>query len=167
MRYSQRWHDDISKMKKNLKLLDQNNFIEIRYEDLLKEPIVTITKCLNLLNIESSKHKIKGLLVFEKSPENLGGAKGHLEIKSDNINRYKESLSAKKIEKIEKITWPLLKHYGYEYNKNYIKKNRLNIFILSVYKTSDIINRIIFDLRNHGLKNYKFVFLQKILSYKK
>ena len=147
-RYSQRWFNDINQLNRDLKQLSIDDYVEIKYEELLQEPAKIIKRCLNMLNLEF----FDDLLNLKKQSEAVGDARGLKIIKSDNYEKYKKHYSENQILKIEKITWPLLKKYGYAHQYEG-KLNKISGFMITCYQMSDIINRLKFDIRKFGIKN--------------
>jgi hypothetical protein len=147
-RYSQRWFDDINKLNDDIKHIHREDYIEIKYEELLNEPERTVTKCLQLLGLEFYDE----ILTFDRPSEGVGGAKGMRTIKRENVQKYKTAYSNKKILRIESLTCPLLKKYGYEYEYHGELK-RLSRVTLRYDQFCDVMNRLKFDFRGSGIKS--------------
>jgi hypothetical protein len=148
-RYSQRWFDDINKFKNDIKPISGEDYIEIRYEDLLRDPKRSISNCLQLLGLKF----YDDILTFHRQSEGVGDARGMRTIKNDNVQKYKAAYSYDKVAKIESLTWPLLKNYGYAYEYHGELK-RLSRATLRYYQVCDVMNRLKFDHRRSGIKSW-------------
>lgn len=161
-RYSQRWYNDINKICKDFEQISDSDYFEFRYEDLLKDPEKIIKKCLDLLGLEF----YRDMLTFHKPSEAVGDAKGYKSIKSNNFQKYKKYYSKDRILKIEKITWPLLKKFGYDHEYDG-KVKKISKIMLTYYQFFDVINRFIFDIKNAGVKNILPVIQGNLAHFKK
>lgn len=147
-RYSQRWFNDVNQISNDFDILQPADYIEIKYEELLKHPDIIIKNCLDIIGLEY----FDDLLNLNTPSEAVGDAKGLKKIKADNIQKYKQKYSKKTILKIEKITWPLLKKFNYEYEYEGSVK-RLSKYVLIYYRFLDVLNRFVFDVKRTGAKN--------------
>lgn len=109
--YSYNWYNDINKLKTTLNELSRSDYLEIRYEDLIWKPETHIQDCLNFIGLEFRKE----FIWLNKPSENIGDAKGLTTILQNNTKKYYSNLTKHQIEKIESLTWPLLKYYDYEF----------------------------------------------------
>lgn len=161
-RYSQRWFNDINQITKDLDSISVHDYIEIKYEELLKHPDKIIKRCVDFLELEF----LTNLLYLNAPSEAVGDAKGLTTIKTDNFQKYKKNLSKETILTIEKITWPLLSKYGYQHEYAGKVKN-ISSLMMGYYQCVDVINRFKFDIGKSGVKNTVYVIKTKFAHFKK
>ena len=106
------------------------------------------------------------MLTFSEPSEGVGDAKGMTKIKANNFQKYKKHYSKNTVLKIEELTWPLLKKYGYDFEYNGQVKT-LSASRLAYYKFVDIINRTKYDLKELGFKKFIYIFKTSIVHFKK
>ncbi|MHC4271462.1 MAG: sulfotransferase family protein [Planctomycetota bacterium] len=159
--YAQSWYDDIKKCQEDFKTLDSSDYIEIRYEDLITEPARIMDKCFHFVGLEFSEDYLR----LDKSVEPVGHAKNRNVIMKGNFGHYKEILSAKKIRRIEELTWPMLDFYGYNYNYTgpvkKISKVRLWWYMLPYG-----CNRLTILFRRYGFKNLSLLIKRILAKFK-
>ena len=148
-RYAQRWYDDVSTIRRDAKTLPPSDYLEIRYEDLLAEPEKTVRKCTDFVGLEFDER----LLKFERQSEAVGNARGMKTIKSDNVGRYQDHFSPRTVRRIERITWPLLKDYGYSFEYTGPQRSLSRSRLLSL-QCLDVLNRMRSDLRRAGVSQF-------------
>lgn len=151
LRAAQRWQDDTAQASQDIISLGEDGF-EIRFEDLLTKPEITLQNVCNFLQIDFEKN----MTVLLKPSENIGDAKGAVEIVETNKEKWRSQLSPTLINQIEMICLPQLKKYGYPvtYQGKHIclSENKLKL-----YRLLDAFNLIFHDTDNRGiLKNIIF-----------
>lgn len=108
------WKYKIIKARRDLEKLPTNKWIEIRYEDLVKNPENIVKKICEFLGI---KYEKKMLLFYKDSSKYIGKHHSKLifkPISKSSLGRYKRELSFKDTRKFELLTKDLLKLYKYE-----------------------------------------------------
>lgn len=146
IRAAQRWSNDIQYAQK-IGNEYPGEYIEIKYEELVMEPIKILKKICDFIDIEFTERMIK----LNKPAENLGAAKNVNYIKKNNIMKYRQYMSANTKKKIEEITYDVLKNNGYEVEYSGELKKISNIKMI-FYKILDWINLLRFDFAQRGIK---------------
>jgi len=107
-----------SYMKKHQHIF-KDNFVELKYEELLENPETQLEKILLKLNLEFEDE----MLEFFKSADDVvkGEEKSWKEnlykpVMKENIDKYKSEIDQKTIERIEKALYPQMQKCGYEYS---------------------------------------------------
>lgn len=109
LRAAQRWSDDVTSARSAGQLLGDRYF-ELRYEDLIADPRITIMQICTFLGTEYSPQ----MLVLPEPTENLGNTKGVRGIVADNAGKYGQELDAATRERIESIAGDTLRETGYD-----------------------------------------------------
>ena len=91
------WSSSVNAVRDGFKVIPDDKKIEIRYEDLIDNPKLTLVKTLGFLDMEIDSE------CFLKFPK----------INSNNSQKWKEEFSEYEIEKISKIISPLLSKLDY------------------------------------------------------
>ena len=151
-RFAQRWYNDINKLHKDQKYFDNDTCLEVTYEDLVSMPKFTVDRILKFLGLSA----VEEILTLKQPSENYGGAKGWLKIKKDNTTKYLAQMDYTDRLIVESITYPLLKHYGYQYTYQG-KKVKINESQMLIYKFSDFFNRLIFEIHQNRSSKTKSV----------
>lgn len=141
-RFVQRWADGMRVLWADLELVESKDYLELRYEDLLNDPISTLKRITNFLGLDFHED----MVLLNKPAENFGDAKAAVGILSGNTQKYMTQLTAVEQEKIESICSEVLSHYGYAVN-NVGDDKSLSRFRMAWYMVIDIFHRLIFDLR--------------------
>lgn len=108
IRAAQRWVDDVKKAMSDAKKFSED-YIEVRYEDLIESPEITLREICTFLNVEFDKR----MLHLSKPAENLGDTKGKKDIIRDNKEKYLKLMKPSIRKKIEAIAASVLKSCGY------------------------------------------------------
>lgn len=145
LRAAQRWCDDVNKVQKNSKKLE-DKYLEIKYENLISDPKSVLKNICSFLEIEYDEKMIN----LKKPVEKIGDAKRQKGIKSDNKYKYKKCMDPKTKYKIESIAGNLLKknRYDIEYSG---KTYTLSPIKMAYYQIRDILNRIKFNIKQRGI----------------
>jgi len=145
LRAAQSWSIRIGQLREHAAPIG-DRLLQIRYEDLLADPRLTLSAVCDHLDIGFEE----SMLTPSKSAENLGDTRGHFEIVTGNINKYIERIPTATLRKIESITSSELKAYGYPsaYTGPLL---RVSVAELLLYRLLDGINLFRFEIRQRGL----------------
>ncbi|RJO60191.1 sulfotransferase [candidate division WS5 bacterium] len=147
IRAAQRWFDGVQFVEINSKPYN-SDLLVIKYEDLISSTHSVIKKVCDFLTIQF----VPDMLLLSKPTENKGDAVGLYKIKADNRDKYKRLMKKKTLHKIEEITVPMLKLYGYDVPICYEHK-RLKSKQMLYYKIIDGINLFRYEIKERGIKN--------------
>ena len=160
-RAAQRWNDDTMKCTSDSKSIPYNSYIQIRYEDLLDNTKKELANICDFLSIDFDK----GMLTLSKQTENIGDAKGYLEIVSSNKEKYKSKMSISIQRKIEQIAFESLINFKYDISHE-TKLRRVPYVQMKLYQLFDIINLLRFRIRERGLIETLKFFLYRLNFFK-
>ena len=132
-----------------------DNYLEIHYEDLLKNSDNVIEKICLFVGCDFEKD----LSILEHATENLGAAKGHIGLITTNRNRYKENLTQKEIRTIERICCTTGHAMGY-FNDPALTELKLGSGRLLLLKIYDGANALRFHCKEKGLVKGSRYFLK-------
>lgn len=144
IRAAQRWVDDITKARNDAKEFLED-YLEVRYEDLLDSPEQELRRICNFIGIEFCKDMLK----LSEAPESIGDAKGEKTIVNFNKEKYKYFMNRKTRRTIESIAKDLLQIYGYPVN-NDIQPYRVPKIKMFFYKLTDGFNLIKTEISKRG-----------------
>ncbi|CAN2048483.1 omega-hydroxy-beta-dihydromenaquinone-9 sulfotransferase [Candidatus Magnetomoraceae bacterium gMMP-1] len=100
------WKILIKNINENSALLDVSNYLEIRYEDLVKEPEKIALNCLNFLNLDPDcsifKKNLSITKIFDANKKKM------------RIPPWRENLTSKHIDILNDILYEELEYYNYE-----------------------------------------------------
>lgn len=145
IRAAQRWADSIHEVR-----MDTNKFpedyLEVRYENLLDRPEVCLESLCTFLNL---KYDSK-MLCLSTATENIGDAKGKKEIIKSNKEKYLKLMKWSIRGKIEAIAGPVLRScgYSYEYRGDIL---RLSRGLMLFYQALDALNLVKAEMRERSL----------------
>lgn len=144
LRAAQRWVDGVEAAR----LIGSGmgpRYIEIRYEDLLRDPTGQICRCCDFLSIA-----FDSTMLHPGAVENLGEAAGYLEIKRDNSEKWRTSMYAEQLSQIERIAGHTLRSLGYDVSEEGppIRISSLKMFL---YQCMDAVGLIRADVSQRGL----------------
>ena len=147
LRAAQRWQDDTAQCSIDISKLGEDGF-EIRFEDLLSEPVATLKNMCSFLEIPYEE-KMDNL---EKSFEPVGQAKGARKIIATNNDKWRTHMHPTMVEKVEKICVSQLSYYDYPttYKGEQIRISRVKE---KYYRLLDGLNLIITNRDNRGIFN--------------
>lgn len=146
-RTAQRWVDHITKCREDAKKYSPSDYLEIKYEELVKSPQKNIKEVCEFLNISFEKN----MLFLKKPTESVGNAKDHIGILKSNTEKWKTALKIRQIKKIERICYFLLKDLEYEL-QTVVNPKKLNKFEMVTYSIFDLLKLISYDIKNQKLK---------------
>ena len=131
-RATELWRNEISGAMKWRNM--SNNYIEIKYEDLVLNTERVLIELCDFLKITYTKE----MLTLRKPTEKYGLNSKKNSVGKTSLNRYEEE-NKKVIKRIEEIAYPLMKILGYEvkYAEKYCPMSKYRMFIL---KFIDFIN---------------------------
>ena len=144
-RACQNWQRSIGRSEKyNTEL--PNNYMEIKYEDLIQNTEETQKKICFFLKIPYRLEMTR----LKKSAENYGAAKGTTKVLSNNSNKYFKKLSRKELKKIEELCFDQLTrlNYNLHYGTKLIRLNYFQDFYLKLY---DFVNSLVFHTKEKGI----------------
>jgi hypothetical protein len=107
------------------------DYQEVRYELLLEQTVSTMTQVSSFIGVPYDDRTVN----LASAPEDLGDAKGHSKILTDNKNKYRTQLSAQEIKRIEEIVCDVAESVGYRMENNVAHRslNPLAVGILKLY----------------------------------
>jgi len=108
------------------------DYKEVRYERLLEKPILTMIDVASFLGVAYDDRMVN----LASAPEDLGDAKGHSRILTNNKRKYRTQLSPDEIKRIEEIVCDVAKSVGYDL-ENTVKSRSLHPFALGILKLHD------------------------------
>lgn len=108
IRAVQRWVDGVEAARRAAADFPQD-YLELRYEDLLQDPEPLLRRCCTLLEIPFEA----GMLDPGQVTENLGDARGVQGLKKDNAGKWREKMDPALRSRIERIAGPTLRSLGY------------------------------------------------------
>ena len=145
IRAAQRWVEGTSRVNRDAAVFN-NDYLQIRYEDILSSPELTLKKCCQLLQVDFEAD----MLQISNNTENIGAATGYRFVKQDNKQKYLKYMKPQMRQRIEKIAGEQLHKYGYQ--TNYLQEpQRVSPWEMNVYKALDAINLTKFELSERGL----------------
>ena len=98
------WKESLLTVRKFAMQLKADQFIEIRYEDLLTNPSETLSKLIDFLKIDDSEGRLREFI-----SKNI-----HHDLKVTNFNKWKSQFSSSQLETYERIASDMLQQHGYE-----------------------------------------------------
>jgi hypothetical protein len=145
-RAAQRWTEDVAGARRAGERF-ANDFLEVRYEDLLRDPRVVVERVCDLLEIEFHEDMTR----LSRPTEWVGDART-AEIKSDNVEKYVERMGARTRRKIEAIAGGLLVSLGYPVDGGSVgaKPARVGKVRMLVYQIYDAISLFRSSVRERG-----------------
>jgi hypothetical protein len=129
-RAAHRWRTTIEKARSYGAQIPED-YREIHYEALVKEPETTMRDTAHFLHCEFSNNMVSlGL-----SPEDVGDTKGQYGIVRNNTGKYLTELSREELKGIEEIVGSVALHAGYEAELEFIDKplHRLSLLSYKIY----------------------------------
>lgn len=113
------WNNNINSIAKFLSSLPKQNYVEIKYEDLICNNKATIDKLLNFLNLHPSSsvflyHEINKVKNYEPKEFLNWKEKLNEPLDRSNIGKYKQELKPAEITLFEHIATEALTKYGYK-----------------------------------------------------
>ncbi|PHR74604.1 MAG: hypothetical protein COA67_00585 [Lutibacter sp.] len=111
------WVNNNNYVENYLKLINSKNIVQIKYEDLIKEPKKTLVSVLNMLKLDYMDKQLK----YYKRPKNDIEPELFFDWKeklmqpplTSNIGKYKKELSSNEIELFNNLAKEVLEKYSY------------------------------------------------------
>jgi hypothetical protein len=141
-----RWQQGVGKAHRYGARLGQD-YLEVRYELLLEEPVFTMKQVSSFIGVPYDDR----IVDLTSAPEDLGDAKGHSKIVTDNKGKYLTQLSRIDLKRIEEIVCDVAESVGYRLD-NIVAQRSLNPLSLAILKLRDGIA----SLRHHVVAEGEF-----------
>jgi len=147
------WVNGIRSVKKLQKEIPKENFLEIKYEDMVSRVKETLSLICSFIGVSYTDKMLDFTRNSTYSYPN-----------PDNINSWRHSMKREDSYYVESISREFMEDYGYvplwpQTNRpRHLKKVYLYI--------NDKINVILFKIRCYGLKDYIMVSINKLLKYR-
>ena len=110
----------------------RQDYKEVRYELLLEQPVSTMREVSSFLGVSYDDRMVN----LASAPEDLGDAKGHSTILTNNKNKYLTQLSSQEIKRIEEIICDVAQSVGYRLG-NDVAHRSLNPITVGILKLHD------------------------------
>lgn len=163
IRASQRWTDDIAKVRAHAKQFPRD-FLEIRYEDLLDKPEEKLSQICDFLGVSFDQQMLTPLIPPDSLGREKGSAKGLKEILQTNKEKYIGLMKPRVRRQIEEIAASMLQAYGYDVPSTTCVK-RINRGWMLFYQLLDGFNLVTRTITERGLtKGIVFSFKAYISS---
>lgn len=107
---AQCWNDYIGQCRKDAEKLSGSDYIEIKYEDLTKNPEASLIRLCDFIGIDFEKK----MCLLENPTEDIGDTKDEINIIANNTGKWKTQLKLVELKKIEKICAPILLESNYQ-----------------------------------------------------
>lgn len=159
LRAAQRWSDNVIQAKKDA-LKFEDDYFELKYEELLENPEKKIEQLCLFLNVKYQN----SMLNFKEFTENIGDTKEMLRIVKTNKDKFKTNMNPKQKKRIEQIAFSELIQLGYPC-ENYIKNKRLSTFEEKLYQIFDGIQLIKYRRKNSNNSIFSSMFFY-LYAYK-
>ena len=105
---------------KGMKWINKGNYIEIKYEDLINEPLETMKTILGFLNLPMiPKEKLLEFYKSEKDEKHLQNIEVGQPLYNKSISRWKKDMNNEEKKLFKKIAGELLIELGYEKDNNW------------------------------------------------
>jgi len=101
---AQHWKERVEKARNFGKSMSEDTYMELRYENLLKQPSEEFKRIIHFLDYEGDKQKI-----IEKFISEISG-----KIKADNSDKWKTKMSTRQIKAFERTAGNLLVELDYK-----------------------------------------------------
>ena len=146
IRAAQRWSDDVGSARSMAPQL-KNDYLEMKYEELLDSPESTIRKVCTFLAIPF----IADVLDLSRPTENLGDAKGIQGIVKNNTGKYERAIDPRTLEKIQSIACETMTAAGYKCDRA-VKSVRVGRARMRLYQLLDGLSLLRFSAKERGVK---------------
>lgn len=143
-RAAQRWAVEIAQARAAF-TLHPADLLELRYEDLLDNPVKELQRVCDFLSIPFQPD----MCTLSRPVENKGDARGDTKIVSSNSRKYITEMSNRQLRGIEQIAKPILKAYGYELTTS-ASYRPLPRWQMSIFKLLDGLNLVRTSMGEHG-----------------
>jgi len=147
LRAAHRWAEDVGYARSIGRRL-ADDYLEIHYEDLIRNPSETIGTVCAFLGIPFSEN----LLDLSRPTENLGDTRDVAGIDRENVGKYEEYFDAGTVTSIEAIASQVLVESGYDCSYGG-ESRRLGTAYLRYLQLLDGLNLVRFAVRERGFWN--------------
>jgi len=151
---AQRWVDGNNQALVNQQIVGQENYLIIKYEDLVSTPEITLRKVCTFLNLEFDER------ILQAKDDNVSEENNYVkrQVDTSKIDKWKVQLSQKEIRKIERIQGPCLHKFNYSLitPNEKLEHKPISAFRFIMYKQSDNIKSL-FVSKRMGMVDRKIV----------
>lgn len=128
-----------------------DSYVEIKYEDLLKDPRKILSSLCVWLGVEFEEQ----MLFLDAPAEKLGAAgsptRTSTMIIAQNIGKYVKEFSTSQTARIEALVYPLLKQKAYSSCFNISEQEIMSVAERNVRRVRDYFNKLRFFIRKFGI----------------
>ena len=139
-RAAQRWTDSVRRARDDGRRIP-GQYLEIRYEDLLRDTETVLRTVSDFLGIDFRET----MLTLQKAPENLGNASGQSIIIKDNFGKFMTHMDVRTRRQIESIAGTMLVECGYQLSLPPQAIRRMSKRELLAAQLQDGWNRLLFE----------------------
>ncbi|MFB6258374.1 MAG: sulfotransferase [Flavobacteriales bacterium] len=141
---AERWKRDLSILHEASQHAPDRYFY-LRYEDLLEDPEGSLGRLSEYLNISFDEAMLEA-----SAPEKFGSGKDVKGVLHENHRKYQKGFRPERIRRIEEITLPLIKEWGYPVH--YAKSSgSIGPVYRGVAKGMDFLQNVRFNLKHRGI----------------
>lgn len=159
LRSAQRWQDEtFGTQKEGARLGD--DFIELRFEDLLRQPEIELRRLCLFCEVPFEPH----MMQLTETTEDVGSAKEKIGLMQDNFGKFDTELNTKSLYSIERIAKTQMESYGYPLQFNIDKTQRLNFIQETYFRYSDYLAIFLKESRSRGILRSASILLGKKLK---
>lgn len=145
LRAAQRWNDAIVLAKQEGERLGED-FIEVRYEDLVDAPDREARRLCAFLNLEFES----SMIALQRATENLGDTKGSHHIVAGNYGKYATQMNTEELRSVEAYCAEGLELMGYTVSQHTGPNKRLTSLEEKKHQAGDVWRLVQLDARNKG-----------------
>jgi hypothetical protein len=109
------WETSIQRVDEHARHLRPDQLLDVRFEDLLRDPHGTLRQIFEFLRMRRGDELIEGVLERKRRGEFRAGWHDRLndEIDTDPIDNWRKRLSPEEVAFVERVTGPYLERFGY------------------------------------------------------
>lgn len=144
LRAAQRWSNDVSKARNDGHSL-KDDYLELKYEDLLESPDIQLKQICSFLHIEYDPE----MLHLKNPTENIGDARNKQWIFKKNKYKYIDMMDPARRHQIERIAFRVLLQSGYP-TRSFPREKKLSALENRIYQLADGFNLIRMKRRYTG-----------------
>jgi len=102
----------------NLEISDPNNYLVVKFEDLVSEPSSILTKICDRVSLSFSKVLLEPTSGDKKYSGNSHDGEVFTGVSPKNVSRFNERLPSEEVAIIEAFCGPIMEYFGYKYSTN-------------------------------------------------